>query len=391
MIEREAAEKLKQLSNGFPAVSVTGPRQSGKTTLVRATFPEKPYVLLEDPDTRAYAQEDPRSFLKQYEETGAIIDEIQHVPELFSYLQGVLDSSPGNGRFVLTGSQNFMLSEKISQSLAGRVGILKLLPLSMRELANADSGIEPYEDYLYTGFFPRIHSTEIEVSDFYSSYVQTYLERDLRQIKNIKNLSVFQNFLKMCANRNGQVVNFTSIGNDCGISDNTVKEWLSLLQASFIVLLTRAHHKNFNKRLIKMPKLYFTDPGLAAYLIGIQNPEQIKYHPLKGGLFESLVIVELLKYRFNRAKENNLYYWRDKSGHEIDCIIDTGEERPVPVEIKSGRTINDDYFKNLSYWNKLSDNPPRRSFVVYGGDREQERKSGTVLSYSNVSPLMKFL
>jgi len=391
MIKREAEEKLKQLANGFPAVSVTGPRQSGKTTLVRSTFPEKPYVLLEDPDTRAYATEDPRSFLKQYEDTGAIIDEIQNVPELFSYLQGILDSSSKTGRFILTGSQNFMLSEKISQSLAGRVGILKLLPLSMSELRNANLEHDTYEDYLYTGFFPRIYDNNIEPSDYYSSYIQTYIERDLRQIKEIKNLSVFQDFIRMCANRNGQVVNFTSIGNDCGISDNTVREWISLLQASYIIFLTRAHHKNFNKQLTKMPKLYFTDPGLAAYLAGIQNVDQVKYHPFKGGLFESMVIGELLKYRFNRAKENNLYYWRDKLGHEIDCIIDTGHETPVPVEIKSGRTVNDDYFKNLSYWNKLSGNSPERSFVVYGGDARQKRKAGVVLPFDGIEPLMDFL
>jgi len=391
MITREASKKLRQLSAGFPAVSVTGPRQSGKTTLVRAVFPEKPYVLLEDPDTRAYATEDPRSFLKQFKETGAIIDEAQRVPELFSYLQGILDSSSEPGRFVISGSQNFMLSENISQSLAGRVGILKLLPLSITELKGANIGFETYEEYLYTGFFPRIYSSEIEVSDFYSSYVQTYLERDLRQIKQIKDLSVFQDFLKMCANRNGQVVNITSLANDCGVSDKTVKEWVSLLQASFIIFLTRAHHKNFNKRLTKMPKLYFTDPGLAAYLAGIQNPEQIQYHPMKGGLFESLVIGEFLKYRFNKARESNLYYWRDKAGHEIDCIIDTGPEGPVPVEIKSGRTVNEEFFKNITYWNNLSGNTPERSFVVYGGDNSQKRKTGRVISYNNLNPLMEYL
>ena len=391
MIKREAEEKLKQLADGFPAVSVTGPRQSGKTTLVKAVFPDKPYVLLEEPDTRAYALEDPRSFLKQYENTGAIIDEIQHVPELFSYLQGILDSSSENGRFILSGSQNFLLSEKISQSLAGRVGILKLLPLSMSELKAEGFGLKTYEDYLFNGFFPRIYDSKINAQDYYSSYVQTYIERDLRELKQIKNLSTFQDFLKMCANRNGQIINFTSIGNDCGISDNTVREWISLLCASFIIILTRAHHKNFNKRLTKMPKLYFTDPGLAAYLAGIQDIDQVKFHPMKGGLFESLIISEMLKYRFNRSKENNLYYWRDKSGHEIDCIIDTGEENPVPVEIKAGRTVNDDYFKNISYWNNLSGNEPERSFVVYGGDSPQNRKAGRVVSYDDLSQVIEFL
>jgi predicted AAA+ superfamily ATPase len=391
MIKREAEEKLKELAAGFPAVSVTGPRQSGKTTLVRSVFPEKPYVLLEDLDIRAYAKEDPRSFLGQYTDTGAVIDEIQHVPELFSWLQGILDSSKEPGRFILTGSQNFMLSEKISQSLAGRVGILKLLPLSISEIKNAGLAKKSYEDYLFTGFYPRIYDNDINAADYYSSYIQTYIERDLRQLKQIKDLFLFQDFLKMCANRNGQVVNFSSLANDCGITDKTAKEWLSLLQASFTVFLTRTHHKNFNKRLTKMPKLYFTDPGLASNLAGIQSPEQLNYHPLKGGLFESMIAGELLKFRFNRSRDNNLYYWRDKSGHEIDCIIDTGQNNPVPVEIKAGRTISTDYFKNISYWNNLSGNPPERSFVVYGGEKSQNRKAGRVISYDDIGELTGYL
>jgi len=369
MIKRDAQLKLKSLAEGFPAVSVIGPRQSGKTTLVRATFPKKPYVLMEDPDTRAFAEEDPRGFLSEFEETGAILDEVQRVPHIFSYLQGILDRNEKPGQFILTGSQNFLLMENISQSLAGRVGIIKLLPFSMTELHDEDIVFDRYEEYLYTGFYPRLYSSKILPADFYSSYVQTYLERDLRQLKHVHNLSTFQNFMKMCAHRNGQVVNLSSLANDCGITHNTAK----------------------NKRLIKMPKLYFTDPGLAAYLAGIKDPDHLMHHPLKGGLFESLIVGEFLKYRFNHAKENNIYFWRDKTGHEIDCLIEYRGTDLIPVEIKSGRTASADYFRNIIYWNKLSGNSPDRSFVVYGGERDQIRTHGRLIGYRHLGPVLDFL
>ncbi|MDV2482733.1 ATP-binding protein [Methanoculleus sp. Wushi-C6] len=390
-IGRDAGEKIRSLALGFPAVSVIGPRQSGKTTLVRSVFPQLPYALLEDPDTRAFAEEDPRSFLAQYEKTGAIFDEVQRVPELFSYLQGVLDRNQRPGQFILTGSQNFLMMEQISQSLAGRVGIVKLLPLSMGELARAGIEVERYEELLYAGLFPRPYNNDIHPRDFYSSYIQTYLERDLRLLKQVQNLSAFQTFMKMCAYRSGQVVNYSSLANDCGITYNTAKEWLSLLETSMLIVLIRPHHKNFNKRLVKMPKLYFTDPGLAAHLAGVQSADDLGYHPLKGGLFESLVITEFLKYRFNRGKESNLYFWRDKLGHEIDCIIEYGGWDPIPVEIKSGRTASSDFFKEITYWNGLSGNTPERSFVVYGGDRSQQRAAGQLVGYRDLEPILPFL
>lgn len=391
IIRRTASDKIIQLSHSFPAVAIIGPRQSGKTTLVRNIFPEKPYVLLEDPDTRQFAMEDPRSFLLQYEEKGAVFDEIQHVPILFSYLQGICDSSDIPGRFILTGSQNFLLMEKISQSLAGRIGIIHLLPLSMEEINSSGINISRYEDLLYQGFFPRLYKDTIIPTDFYASYVQTYLERDLRYLKLVQNLSTFQIFIRICANRIGQVVNFTSLGSDCGISHNTAREWLSLLETSSIIFFIRTHHKNFNKRLIRMPKLYFTDTGLAAYLIGIRNPDQIIDHPLKGGLFENLIISELLKYRFNHGLDNNLYYWRDKTGHEIDCIIDRLGTELIPVEIKAGRTIAGDFFKNIQYFNKLSGQTPERSFIVYGGDKHQKRAAGQVVSYMDLKSIYELL
>jgi len=391
MIKRDAEVKLRELAGGFPAVSVIGPRQSGKTTLVRSVFPDKPYVLLEDPDTRAFAEEDPRSFLAQFEKSGAVLDEVQRVPALFSYIQGILDTFNRPGQFILTGSQNFLLMESISQSLAGRVGIIRLLPLSMRELYREGIAARPYEEYLYTGFFPRLYNSPIEPADFYSSYIQTYLERDLHQLKQVQNLSSFQTFMKMCAFRNGQIVNYSSLAQDCGITHNTAKEWLSLLETSCIIVLIRPHHKNFNKRLVKMPKLYFTDPGLAVHLTGIQSPDNLCHHPLKGGLFESLIVTEFLKYRYNQAKESNLYFWRDQHGHEIDCLIERGGSGLIPVEMKSGRTANSDYFKEIAYWNTLSGNDPDRSFVVYGGDQSQHRTTGNLIGYANLDPVLEYL
>lgn len=392
ILRRDAEETIRSLALGFPAVSVIGPRQSGKTTLVRSVFPQLPYVVLEDPDTRAFAEEDPRSFLAQYEQTGAIFDEVQRVPELFSYLQGVLDRHARPGQFILTGSQNFLMMERISQSLAGRVGIVKLLPLSMRELARAGIEAKRYEDLLYAGLFPRPYSSTIHPADFYSSYIQTYLERDLRLLKQVQSLSAFQALMKMCAHRSGQVVNYSSLANDCGITHNTAKEWLSLLETSLVIVLIRPHHKNFNKRLVKMPKLYFTDPGLAAHLAGVQSADDLRFHPLKGGLFESLIITEFLKFRFNQGRESNLYFWRDKLGHEIDCIIEyKGSDCPVPVEIKSGRTASSDFFKEITYWNGLSGNPPDRSFVVYGGDQSQRRTAGQLVGYRELEPIVPYL
>ncbi|MBN1165933.1 MAG: ATP-binding protein [Methanospirillaceae archaeon] len=391
MIPRSARKKILEFAEGFLAVAVIGPRQSGKTTLVKDVFPGLPYVLLEDPDTRRFAEEDPRAFLGQFLKDGVILDEIQNVPELFSYLQGVLDNKEINSRFILTGSQNFLMMEKISQSLAGRVGIVKLLPFSLDELYHSGSPCESLEEYIYRGFYPRLYQYPIRPSDYYASYVQTYLERDLRQLKQVQSLSTFHTFLRMCAFRVGQIVNFTSLGNDCGITYKTAQDWLSLLQTSFLIHLMPVHHKNYNKRLIRMPKLYFTDPGLASYLIGIQNPQEILTHPMKGGLFETLIISEFYKYRLNQGLESNLYFWRDKTGHEIDCIIDHGGLYEIPVEIKAGKTISEDFFTNIKYWNSLSGQSPDRSFLVYGGDQEQSRSFGRVISFSHLQPVLEYL
>ncbi len=383
MIERTAHQKLSSLARSFPAVAVIGPRQSGKTTLVKTLFPKKPYVLLEEPDTRAFAIKDPRGFLAQFPD-GAILDEVQRAPELFSYLQGILDKKNRPGLFILTGSQNFLLMESISQSLAGRIALLSLLPFSLEELRKAGIFFESFEDCLIRGFYPRIYDQKIKPGDLYSNYVQTYIERDVRLLKNVQDLSTFHSFLKLCSHRNGQLLNLSSLAADCGINHNTAKAWISLLEASYIIYLLRPHHKNFNKRLVKMPKLYFYDTGLAAYLADIQDKQHLSHHPLRGALFESFVISDLLKRRFNQGEGSNLYFWRDKLGHEIDCLLEQ-PDGPVLVEIKSGKTVADDFFEHLEYYQKLSGVSPRNSFIVYGGDQKQRRSVGQVIPWSYLS------
>lgn len=385
MIKRAAEYKLKMLAKGFPVIALIGPHQSGKTTLARKTFADKPYVLLEDPDTLAFAQQDTRGFLYQFPD-GAIIDEAQKAPQIFSYLLGIVDARNVPGMFILTGSQNFLLTEKISQSLSGRIALLRLLPFSFSELSDAGIAYDDYEQYLLKGMYPRLYDMNITPADFYAGYVQTYLERDVRNLKNIHNLSAFHTFLKMCTYRNGQLINLSALANDCGITHNTANAWLSILEASFIVFLLRPHHKNFNKRLIKMPKLYFTDSGLASYLADIRDHRQLMNHPLKGGLFEGFIISELLKKRFNEGGENNLYFWRDKVGHEIDCLIDKGEDIEA-VEIKSGLTVTEDYFKNMAYWKAISKNRYKKTFIVYGGQQEQKRQGLHVLPWKKMGIL----
>ncbi len=381
-IQRELTKKLKQTFRQFPIVALIGPRQSGKTTLVKHVFPVLDYVSLEDPDTREFAQSDPRGFLDSYQK-GVIIDEAQRLPELFSYLQGIVDKKKKAGQFILTGSQNFLLHQQISQSLAGRVALLKLLPLSLLEL---ESQPTDYEHFLFKGFYPKLYASKIEPNDWYPNYLQTYIERDIRQLKDITNLGAFQKFIKMCAARTGQILNLTTLANDCGITHNTARAWLAVLEASFIVFLLKPHYKNFNKRLIKAPKLYFYDVGLAAHLLGIESSEQIKTHHLKGSLFESLIISELFKKRFNSGKIENCYFWRDKTGHEIDCLIEQGTKLS-PLEIKSGKTISSEYFRDLNYWNKLAKASVADSFVVYGGNKNQKRSQAHVLSWRNLAEL----
>lgn len=383
MIPRQIAKKILELTKGFPIIAITGPRQSGKSTLIKDLFSkEYQYVSLEDPDVRVYAHEDPRGFLKQYRQK-VIFDEVQEAPELFSYLQGIVDEDQMPGQFILTGSQHFLLLEKITQSLAGRVGMLHLLPLSMEEL-ELESELE---ETLYRGFYPPLYTREVEPYQWYSNYIQTYVERDLRLIKNVHDLGTFQRFMKMCAARCGQLLDLTSIGNDCSLSHNTVKSWINILEASFIAFQLRPHYKNYNKRLVKSPKLYFYDTGLLCHLLDIKSPSQLSTHYLRGGIFESFVVSELLKLHFNKGLHPSLYFWRDKQGHEIDCLIEQGIDL-FPIEIKSGKTITKDFFSNLTYWNKLSGSSPDNSYLVYGGDDTQERSQGQVLGWKSLGSIL---
>lgn len=380
MIKRILSDKLITLSKKFPIVSVIGPRQSGKTTLVNAAFPGKDYANLEEPDTRLFAQKDPRAFLSNHK-NGLIIDEVQRVPELFSYIQSIADGQKSAGQFILTGSQHFLLHENISQTLAGRVAILTLLPFSTEEIYPFKKKID-YSYYLLRGFYPPIYDRNIEATDWHPNYVRTYIERDVRLLKNITDLNTFNQFVKMCAGRVGQLLNLSSLANEIGISINTAKAWISVLEASFIAFRLIPYYKNFNKRLVKMPKLYFYDTGLASFLLGIQNEKQLETHYLIGSLFENFVIAEIVKYHCNRGLSPNLFFWRDKLGREIDCIVDTGK-KIITLEIKSGKTITEDFFKGLNYWNDIS-NGISFPFIVYGGSAQQKRTNATVLPWNKL-------
>ncbi len=304
------------------------------------------------------------------------------MPELLSYIQTLVDSSPQMGKFILTGSQNFMINAHVSQTLAGRIAILTLWPLSILELRHAEELPDRYDSLLYRGGYPALYSRKVSPEDWYPNYVRTYIERDVRQLQNVEDLGLFQKFVKLCAGRIGQVVNWSDLGRDCGINHNTVKKWMSLLEASYLVFLLQPHHQNFSKRLIKSPKLYFCDTGLACSLLEIETERQLATHYLRGGLFESMIIAEFIKSRLNRGLNPNCYFWRDKLGHEVDCLLDW-KGKTIPVEIKSAKTISSDFFDGLDYWNRLADRAPEQSLLIYGGDSDQQRSHGTVLSWAS--------
>lgn len=384
LITREIGDQLKIMAGKMPILSITGPRQSGKTTLARMTFPDYDYVNLESPDTYEAAVSDPRLFLTQFSK-GLIIDEVQRLPKLFSYIQTISDERNRPGEYVLTGSQNFLMSERISQSLAGRVFVSHLLPLSLSELRLAGLLPERPDPMILKGFYPRVHHMDIDPDHFYPSYTQTYVERDVRQIVNVSSLLMFQRFLRLAAGRVGQIVNYNSISNDLGVDLKTVKSWFSILEASFVVFFVQPHFRNFSKRILKTPKLYFYDTGLVCSLLGIRKEEEISSHWAKGALFENLVMADLMKNFFNRAQTPPIFYWRDSTGNEVDCLIDH-QNRIHCIEIKSSSTISGDFFKGLDYYRKLDGEA--QPFLVYGGNAGSIRKNGRVVPWSETGEVM---
>ena len=382
MIARKALTTILELAKGYPFIAITGPRQAGKTTLSRMVFPDKPYVSLEDPDSREFAASDPRRFLARYPD-GAILDEAQRSPELFSYLQTRADVDGRMGLYILTGSQQFGLLSGITQSLAGRVGMVQLLPFSSGELQEAGRLPETLDDLLYKGSYPPLYDRALIPAQWYAGYVTTYLERDVRQLINVRGLAAFQRFIRLCAGRTGQLLNLSSLANDCGITHNTARAWISILEASYVLFLLSPHHRNFNKRLVKTPKLYFYDTGLAAWLLGVQSSDQLAIHPQRGALFETWVMGELLKGRYNRSLPSNLFFWRDNTGNEVDVIVDQGLKL-IPIEIKSGQTISADYFSSLRKWLSWAGAEAGNPYLIYGGDESQERSDGEVVPWREV-------
>ena len=380
MIKRFLETYLLRDTRYYPVLTLTGPRQSGKTTLAQATFTSHRYVSLEQVDQRRFAREDPLGFLAQFH-SPVIIDEVQHVPDLLSYIQVAVDKDPSPGRFILTGSHNFLLMGRVSQTLAGRCGILNLMPFSRSELEGQKQA-EPDEpaglfgnrttrlhlwQTLFTGFYPRIHDRQIPPEVWLPDYIQTYIERDVRSLSNIGDLAVFERFLALCAGRAAQLLSYSGLASDCGISVDTARRWISVLKTSFIVFLLPPHHRNFNKRVVKSPKLYFYDTGLLCQLLGIREASQIVSHPLRGAIFENHVVAEVAKAYFHHRRIPPIFFWRDRTGHEVDLLIERANLL-YPVEIKSGKTMSPDMLNGLFWWTKLAELPPEAGTLVYGGD-----------------------
>ena len=382
MIPRLATSTLSRLAKGFPVIALTGPRQSGKTTLAKHVFPNKTYVSLENPEELEFAQKDPKRFLARFKE-GAILDEVQRCPSLLSWIQGLVDERSRMGDFVLTGSSQFELVAGITQSLAGRVGRVELLPLSIQELAQAHQLPSQLNTCLLQGGYPSIYDRQVSPQDWFSNYIATYIERDVRQLIAVRDLTQFQRFVKMCAARSGQILNLAALGADCGLSASTAREWLSVLEASYLVTRIQPYYQNFGKRLVKTPKLYFLDVGLMAWLIGIRDTVTLDTHVSRGALFETFVVGELIKRQYNQGQNADLYFWRDSAGNEIDLLSDTPQGLQ-PIEIKSGSTFASDWIKGFKVWKRNTQVNTLIPRIIYGGTDSYDREGHQVMAWPDI-------
>ena len=380
IISREIQDECLNVAKFYPVVTITGPRQSGKTTLAKKVFPEKPYISLEDPDIRRLAHEDPRSLLEIYPD-GCIIDEIQRAPDLISYIQTIVDTHKQNGKYILTGSSQFHLMQNISQSLAGRTAILKLLPLTMSEAVQFNQKYT-LDEWLVRGFYPRVYDEALDPIKAYRNYYETYIQRDVRQLINIKDLRLFERFIRLCAGRIGQLFNASHLADETGVSVPTIKSWISILEASYIVFFLEPYYANIKKRLIRSPKIYFYDTGFSSYLLNIETSEQMSRDPLRGSLFENLIILELIKSRYNKGLDHNLFFYRDSHQNEIDLLFKQGS-RFNCIEIKSGKTFHPGFVKGLEYFHKNFPEKILQSFCIFSGDNEHSFHSHKIINYKN--------
>lgn len=391
IFKRDLSKTLKQYAK-FPVVGVFGPRQSGKTTLVKQVFAKHTYLNFEDPTIRAYALEDPRGFLREHENKhGIILDEFQYVPGILSYIQLESDAKDRPGYFILTGSQNFLMNQAITQSLAGRIGILNLLPLSINELQKNKLLPDTANELIFSGCYPRIYAKHILPTELYPSYINSYVERDIRQLVNVENLATFQKFMQLCAGRVGQLLNISDIALGAGVTQKTVQSWLSILQASYIIFILQPYHENFNKRITKSPKLYFYDTGLACSLLNIRSSQELALSFFKRHLFECFIIADIFKQYYGSGTKAPVYFWRDMNGRvEIDCLLNQGIKL-VPIEIKSGESINTNYFDSLSKWNEIAAADQTNGYVIYGGQEVQKRTKGNVIGWQKAGNLIATL